>query len=875
MSTYGVRTRFVALLAESGGAVTAASYRALCDYAAERGFTAGELRALLRPADYLEASKILRARGVGLADVHLDAQAWDVAQALAARFAIEPIFDRLPNARPTVAAPIPAPTAPPLGGRPLPDPATWTVTTPGATVRFAVTVDRQSVPAVVFTLPTWTDPAPPPDLGPARAALAASRDLAAVGRALDAAIVAARPYLDAVDQPTLRGNARWGIEDQRRRVWFDAAAAALAGAGLSAEVRARLPALLARAKEGLLCDRDYPMEVGSHENYWPYWKNFRGALEKCLAQTAPGTAEAQQLRNRLDEIWTRKTVTTLRRDVDEKDLERSTGMALCLRQPYADQPGPRVSLAKGSLPTQPRYEVLTTADGRAAYRDGDAVYLDVHPRVAVADASTVTARPVAAEQLGLRPLAPGEPARAGVPFDWNRDGQIALGAIDISWWGHCHNEAPLNAMAIDPRRPVELYRADPRLPPERRLQHYSAEDLWDVAGALTADHEDGYAVRGPYRFRPTEVEVTKFVGSRNDGGHWILVEPSQPGARRIRIEAEVTALWHRSNPAERYPDPAARFRRDLPDDEGGFAPNPDWIAAEVSDDDEITVEALGRKVSLRTRFVTFGADGGRVEAQTAVTLDPTIDGYHKLADEIVAVTASGGRVAEHWYNPKTQTYYQVQAEVTGARRVELSRSAPGPVRALRLRQETVYDSVIDLHDFVTKNMGLPLVFDTSSGLAVWNYPVNFVRLDRVSERERVEEGQPVSYTRYRLRYRTMGGPAGDTHYIIKRDAAGNAVRAVAEHPMPDFAFRNETWVCAPMAPDASGAAAINLGALAGGYLTDKAGERMITAMWRRLGALLYVSLSAGRGTEPVRLYEDADGGLRIFDDADAWARATR
>ena len=109
MSTYGVRTRFVSLCADSGGAVSAAAFAALADYAAERGYTPGELRALLRPASYLEASRVLRARGVGLADVRLDAGAWAAATALAARFAIAPIFDRLPNAQPQAAAP-PAPS---------------------------------------------------------------------------------------------------------------------------------------------------------------------------------------------------------------------------------------------------------------------------------------------------------------------------------------------------------------------------------------------------------------------------------------------------------------------------------------------------------------------------------------------------------------------------------------------------------------------------------------------------------------------------------------------------------------------------------------------------------------------------------------------
>src|SRR3712207_8184451 len=55
-----------------------------------------------------------------------------------------------------------------------------------------------------------------------------------------------------------------------------------------------------------------------------------------------------------------------------------------------------------------------------------------------------------------------------------------------------------------------------------------------------------------------------------------------------------------------------------------------------------------------------------------------------------------------------------------SRRIPLSRQAPVPVSAVRVQQETVYDSVIDIHDFITKNMGLPFTCDTSSGLAVWN-----------------------------------------------------------------------------------------------------------------------------------------------------------
>ena len=49
MSVAGVRRRFVNLLAEGRGVVTEAGFRALVDYARERGVTPGERSALLAP----------------------------------------------------------------------------------------------------------------------------------------------------------------------------------------------------------------------------------------------------------------------------------------------------------------------------------------------------------------------------------------------------------------------------------------------------------------------------------------------------------------------------------------------------------------------------------------------------------------------------------------------------------------------------------------------------------------------------------------------------------------------------------------------------------------------------------------------------------
>jgi hypothetical protein len=515
--------------------------------------------------------------------------------------------------------------------------------------------------------------------------------------------------------------------------------------------------------------------------------------------------------------------------------------------------------------------------GAAVYRDAEGTLRFDRPgneKVPEELVRHVEARRVPSGELGIRPFTQGEQARRGIPWDWNRDGGISVTPVEIAWWGHCHNEAPLNAMGVDPKRGVELYRADRRVPRAQARQRYSAEDVWDACGALTGDHEQGWITTGRFGSKPTEVETTKFVGSRNNGGHWLLLELDR--RRRIRVDAEVTELWHKSDPSKKYPEPAARFRRDMPNEDGSFSPNPDWVDAGADDEDEITLDALGRRLALTVTYVTFDSVGDRQEVRQTVRLEPNRDAWVKLADEIMQVyPQGGGKLAEHWYNPKTAKYLSATVDVAYAerfRRKELGRTAPVPVVAVQVRQETVYDSVIDLHDFITKNMGWPFTCDTSAGMAVWNYPVSEVRIDRVREVEKSEGGQRWVYTTYRLRMTTMGGPSVDSSYIIKRDEKGNAVRAVAIDPMPDFAYRNEHWVCAPAAPDLNGTLAYNAHALEAGFLTDKSRERIIPDLWRRLGALVYASLSQP-GTGPVYLFEHEDGSLTAFEDAASFEAA--
>jgi hypothetical protein len=845
---------------------------------------------------------VLRDHGIGLDDVRLDPGAWTAATVLGQELGVTTLFPDLPNARPGIPGPGhgPAPSAgpaqnagpapSPTGGHPLGPMSEWKIETSGAVLTFVTQAGDHTYPAVVLRSPPWRDPGPARDLvAEHRRELDDVNSLARLVSFVRDVAAKERAYLDASGVATTYNNERYRIQEARRHTWFEALAGAASRLAVPAAERARVAAVLAAERERLVCDRDYDMETGSHTNYWPYWRNFRWAIEKLLHQTAPGTDEYFSIKNRLEDIYDHKTMFAHKRRIDEKDLEASIGGALVHRGPFSTTSGHRVSLAHGSYSTAPIYEVLSVASsglpaelehhaGAHVYRDTDAAEtLRFDPGGAtIPDALQrhVQARRIDPSELGLRPLMAGETARARIPGDWNRNGGVEIAPIEVDWWGHCHNQAPLDAMGVDPKRAVTLYRSGRGIPAAQAMQSFTANDVWDLFGALTADHEAGYATRDSFGMREAQVESTQFVGSRNEGGHWLLLELVRPGARRVRIDAEVTQLWHKSEPSEKYASPAERFRRDLPNDDGAFDPNPDWIAAEVSDDREITIDCLGRRLTLIARYITFDGSGERHENKVTVELNPAKDAWVKIAEEIVRVEPRGGTLAEHWYNAAQARYYRAIVEVAAdGRRSEAHRDEAIPVARAMAQQESEYDSVIDIHDFVTRNMGLPFVFDTSSGLAVWNYPVNHVRIDRIKDVDRVEGGKTFTYTSYRLRYTTVGGPDDAVRYLIKRDEDGNAVRALALDPMPDFGFRNESWVCAPAISDPRGNVAFNVHALEAGYLTDKRRAQIVPELWRRQAAICYASLGAPGGGHTVYVFEQRDGELLVFPDAASFQAA--
>ncbi len=900
MSTRGVKSLISNRLAGNGGVLTAAILKEAKAYADKGWLTSGEKAALIQPTSYLAD------RGISI--TRIEPAAMEYAKQLGTTFGLVafPNHSITPNPTPTN----PTPTAPRNDvqaatealrqakekGQDLGNYRQFEVELAGGKMTFSTRWRNHDLPAMILTNPQWKDPSPRDVLSDNMTAFRAIQTVDQLKTFLTEVTTREAAHFAAEGVDVRWDNEKFGVQGMRREAFFNAVRSQLAATGLSNAAQAASGHVLLNAEESLKLGRDYNMDVGSHTNYWPYWNNYADFLVKLAEQAPKGSDDRKVIENRLRDIYSRKTVFSQNREINERDFESSVNGALIYKPEFADGVGHRISLKEGSRSFDPKYELLTVATrnlpaelqqfaGAQVVRDGDALKFDFMGDAQTAGktgetipaalqahirAQSIDDRNLKNSDLTIRKLESGERARRNISADWDGGGTINVAKILIGWWGHCHNEAPLNAMGVDPQKGVKRYVADRGVPFEAALKSYSAEDVWDVAGNLAADHESGYvSSSGQPNY---QVENTDFVGNRNNGNHWMLLELGGRSGS-LRIDAEVTQLWHKSDPTQQYDSPMARFRRDLPAGDGTFEPNPESIRAQTRDDDEITIDAAGRKMEVKVKYVTLDSAGLPTEREAHVMLDPTVDEAVKISEELLdRRPGGGGKVQEHWYNPKTEEHFSITQSVNESdnfERKEIDRTAPKKVRSMRSRQETTYDSVIDIHDFATANMGLPFTFDTSTGMAVWNYPVNYLRVDQDNQVEKNEGGQKFTYTTYTLKYDTMGGPSGEASYIIKRDEAGRSVRAVALDPMPDFAYRNDKMVAAPATTDSRGNEVLNSQAYEAGYMTDTAREILNTSLWESQAQLLFASLSDKTGGDEARVFIDEKGHMLSFaNDAD-------
>ncbi|MCK6547381.1 hypothetical protein L6R52_16145 [Myxococcota bacterium] len=916
MPTTTIPGRMIRALADNRGVLKKADFDALHAAAKAEGLTGPAKRALLQPEKYLATSPELKAAKIGLADIRVEPEALKAAQGVAKQLGTE-AFPMLLEARgqrspktkmEKAAANLRKALARAEGLGPQDG---WKVQTSGADVRFSVGVEGKSYPALVLDKPVWRDPAPR-DLTTDAAltdALRTATNSAALRTAIEATLTKESAYLaaDGVDVKTK--NERYGIMGLRRDALFDALAAAVRDPAktpaLGAAERTKALGALVELRESTFVGRDFPMEVGSHTNYWPYWANYAKALVKIAEQTDRASPDYPLIENRIRDILRHKTVFGRQLQLDEHSFEKTANAALVHQPKYSPPPGHRVSIAKTSHEEQTDYELLSVkttglpADlarhaGAKVYRDGDKLFFDhdetagrpaAGTEVPAALAAFVEAKAVANpdESLTLRELRPGEKARDGIALDWDQNGTVNLAKIFIGWWGHCHNEAPLNAMGVDPRRAVELYREDRSLPAEKASVTFTKDDVWDLAGAFVSDAEDGFSTDGVRA--NARIGETDFVGERNNGNGYLFLEV--PGRGFVRFSAELVEASEKDAPEKRVADPMSLFRKSVAKPDGTFEPSPDYAGQKLNlaERDVVAVDVARRKLAMKATYVTLDDHGRRYEENRRVVLDPAKNEPVLISEELVRRTGTaGGQLRQHYLNPATQEYSTADVDVKDDgsgkyTRTELSRSRPVKASSTLAVAESTYDSADAIHGFVAKSPGLPFTFDTDSGKAVWNYPVRFTRIDREKIARAVERGQEYTYTTYHLRYETMGGPteAGSDHrYVLKRDAAGKVVDALALTPMPDFAFRQDHWVSAPVAVDALGRRAVNLRAKEAGYLTSAGSTEITPALWKRQADVLYAGLRPqAKNEETAHVWELEDGSLVAFSDPIAFEAAKK
>ena len=94
--------------------------------------------------------------------------------------------------------------------------------------------------------------------------------------------------------------------------------------------------------------------------------------------------------------------------------------------------------------------------------------------------------------------------------------------------------------------------------------------------------------------------------------------------------------------------------------------------------------------------------------------------------------------------------------------------------------------------------------------------------------------------------------------------------------MPDFVFRNDHWVSAPVTTDSYGQIAYNAMALDKGYLLRQGGNSLDDierALWQDEALILYASLSDETAEGHAYIFETPDGHVMSFETEAAFEEA--
>jgi len=730
----------------------------------------------------------------------------------------------------------------PLSGNKAPARADRTVDTAGANVKFSTDLGvdgYRDLPALVAEARTFKD-ASPQDIRLSTEQLKGITDLETLGTTLAKAFEGNKAYLGA-DEIT-GNNEKLGVSSLRKQAFFDAVSKDLANSNLPATDKQGALKMLKRLEEESYMNRDITFDTGKLDTYHPYTKPFDKGVRKIEALAPPGV-EREAITAELNYITDRKTRASGWGDVSERNAEETLG----LRPVDRDNGGQALSVAKDSTDAyKPTYVVINVNTdglpegmeehaGKSVVRDGENLVFDKTSTAVPAElAEHLTEKP-ASNNTGLRLMESGETKRGSFPYDWNQNGDVDVDGMNIGWWGHCHIEAPLAALKLAAGSDVTVF--DARSKGESKFGSTDVNDL--LFAMMDADsYADIKTGRG------ASAETTTFVGNRNDttggkfpGDKMIL----NVNGREIPFSFKMTGLYDVED-SEKSVNPDDSFSPTVVSEGIKFEKNPAFAGLREQDWSVISGD---RKFEGTIEFMGVNERGGVERQKANIVIDPK-----NPSDEPVLLSSELDRGS---YPPSVTKYYL--NEKTGnleSRKFDASKKEDGSyemkpvgdanqvfgkVDNMNLSRELTKESVIELHNHFldAARRGVSFVTEKSSGHMVWNYGTDSFKINKVEE-----DGD---FVKYEVQDKTQGGTK-TWSYILKYDEEGNAVDAHAFSAPPDFVFRPEKTVTAPLVRDDNGRVLYNSAAHERGFLVGEDGKISDESLsfFRYASDVLYASL---------------------------------
>ena len=279
-----------------------------------------------------------------------------------------------------------------------------------------------------------------------------------------------------------------------------------------------------------------------------------------------------------------------------------------------------------------------------------------------------------------------------------------------------------------------------------------------------------------------------------------------------------------------------------------------------------------RKFEGKVEYMDVNEKGSVERQKLDIVIDP-----NNPAEEPILLTSELGRgsfppsVTKYYLNQKTGNLesrkFEASKKEDGSyemKPVGDENKVFGAVNGMSLSRELTKESVIELHNHFldAARRGVSFVTEKDSGYMVWNYGTDSFKMSKVEE-----DGD---FVKYEVVDKTQGGTK-TWSYILKYDADGNAVDAHAFTAPPDFVFRPEKTVSAPLVRAENGSVLYNSAAYERGFLVGEDGKISdeSLAFFRYASDVLYASLVDPTKDNQFVIVDD-QGDLFFYDTKEAY-----